>query len=409
MHTPPLNIAMFSLHSSPLGPLGALDTGGMSVYIRETAGELGQMGHRVDIFTRAAPAGGEMVVPLAENARLVHLRSGRDTAAAKSVLHRSIAGFYREVESFRSRHLLAYDLIHSHYWLSGSLGEKASEGWQRPHVITFHTLGAAKNLTGLGRYEPAVRVSTEKRLAATCERILSPTTADKSNLVQLYGAADDKIAVVPCGVNLSRFRPFDAAGSRRRLDFARNESIVLYVGRFEPVKGIDRLLPALTHLRHVHPLRLVLVGGDGSASPATQRLRNQARDLGLQKIVTFAGRIDPDRLPLYYSAADVLVVPSYYESFGLVGLEALACGTPVVATPVGAMASILQPGRTGRVVTGADPRSLAGAIEGFLPGAGRKRLSAAAIRASVLNFGWPKVAAALAQEYTALCEKGAVA
>jgi D-inositol-3-phosphate glycosyltransferase len=164
----------------------------------------------------------------------------------------------------------------------------------------------------------------------------------------------------------------------------------------------------MRYLRRKDSQRLVLVGGDGLASPATRCLQKQAHDLGLHDSVTFAGRIVQDRLPLYYSAADVLVVPSFYESFGLVGLEALACGTPVVATPVGAMESILQQGRTGQVVTEAAPRLLADAIEAFLPDKVRKTVSAADIRASVLQFSWSKVAAALAAEYAGVCALGAV-
>jgi D-inositol-3-phosphate glycosyltransferase len=184
--------------------------------------------------------------------------------------------------------------------------------------------------------------------------------------------------------------------------------MILFVGRFDSVKGIDRLVTAMTYLRRIESLRLVLVGGDGLTSPVTRRLQNQTRDLGLQDSVTFAGRIVQDRLPPYYSAADVLVVPSLYESFGLVGLEALACGTPVVATPVGAMENILQQGRTGHIVTEAAPRLLADAIETFLPDKARKAMSADDIRASVLHFSWSKVAAALAAEYAGVCAIGAI-
>lgn len=399
---------MLSIHSSPLGPLGTRDTGGMSVYIRESARELGRMGHRVDIFTRRSTKVGDPVIALAENVRLVHLSTGNGINVPKEALHRYIADFYRSLESFRNRHLLDYDLIHSHYWLSGSLGDMARESWQRPHIITFHTLGAVKNSTGVGEPEPPLRITTEKNLAATCERVLSTTAKDKLQLVCLYGAVPDKIGVVPCGVNLNLFRPLGLAAARQWLGFTPDHPIVLFVGRFEPVKGIDRLLTAMTYLRRRDSLRLVLVGGDGPASPATRRLKKQACELGLQDVVTFAGRIDQDRLPPYYSAADVLVVPSHYESFGLVGLEALACGTPVVATPVGAMESILQQGRTGQVVSEAAPRLLADAIEAFLPNKARKTVSAADIRASVLPFSWSKVAAALAAEYAGVCAIGAI-
>ncbi|MGB7921051.1 MAG: glycosyltransferase [Desulfobacterales bacterium] len=403
-----LRIAIISIHSSPLGPLGSRDTGGMSVYIRETARELGRMGHRVDIFTRRTAQVGNPVIALAENVRLVHLSTGNGLNIPKEALHRHIADFYQALEAYRNRHFLDYDLIHSHYWLSGSLGEMARERWQRPHVITFHTLGAVKNSTGVGKPEPQLRIATEKNLAATCERVLSTTAKDKVQLVRIYNAVSDRIGVVPCGVDLNLFRPLDMAEARHRLGFAPDHPIVLFVGRFDSVKGIDRLVTAMTYLRRVESLRLVLVGGDGLASPMTRRLQKQARDLGLQDTVTFAGRIDQDRLPPYYSAADVLVVPSLYESFGLVGLEALACGTPVVATPVGAMESILQQGRTGQVVTEADPRLLADAIETFLPDKARKTVSAADIRASVRQFSWSKVAAALAAEYAGLCTIGAI-
>jgi D-inositol-3-phosphate glycosyltransferase len=281
------------------------------------------------------------------------------------------------------------------------------EGWQRPHVITFHTLGAVKNSTGVGEPESLLRIATEKNLAATCERVLSTTAKDKVQLVRLYDAVSDKIGVVPCGVDLNLFRPLGMAAARHRLGFSPDHPIVLFVGRFDSVKGIDRLVTAMRYLRRKDSQRLVLVGGDGLASPATRCLQKQASDLGLQDSVTFAGRIVQDRLPLYYSAADVLVVPSFYESFGLVGLEALACGTPVVATPVGAMESILQQGRTGQVVTEAAPRLLADAIEAFLPNKARKTVSAADIRASVLQFSWSKVAAALAAEYAGVCAIGA--
>lgn len=399
---------MLSIHSSPLGPLGTRDTGGMSVYIRETARELGRLGHRVDIFTRRTVRVGDPVIALAENVRLVHLSTGNGINVPKEALHRHIADFRRALESFRNHHVLDYDLIHSHYWLSGSLGDMVREGWQRPHVITFHTLGAVKNSTGVGEPESLLRIATEKNLAATCERVLSTTAKDKVQLVRLYDAVSDKIGVVPCGVDLNLFRPLGMAAARHRLGFSPDHPIVLFVGRFDSVKGIDRLVTAMRYLRRKDSQRLVLVGGDGLASPATRCLQKQASDLGLQDSVTFAGRIVQDRLPLYYSAADVLVVPSFYESFGLVGLEALACGTPVVATPVGAMESILQQGRTGQVVTEAAPRLLADAIEAFLPDKVRKTVSAADIRASVLQFSWSKVAAALAAEYAGVCALGAV-
>ncbi|MEN8752681.1 MAG: glycosyltransferase [Desulfobacterales bacterium] len=180
-----LRIAMLSIHSSPLGPLGTRDTGGMSVYIREAARELGRMGHKVDIFTRRTAEVGDPVIALTENVRLVHLSTGNGRNVPKEALHRHIADFHRALESFRNRHFLDYDLIHSHYWLSGSLGEMVRESWRRPHIITFHTLGAVKNSIGVGESEPLLRIATEKNLAATCERVLSTTPKDNVQLIRL--------------------------------------------------------------------------------------------------------------------------------------------------------------------------------------------------------------------------------
>jgi D-inositol-3-phosphate glycosyltransferase len=261
-----------------------------------------------------------------------------------------------------------------------------------------------KNIAGVADQEPDLRIATEKKLAETCQRILAPTAREKNNLLTYYNAPAEKIGVVPCGVNLDLFQPMDRAAARRRLGFDDNESIVLYVGRFDPIKGIDRLLKAATHLQD-HRLRLVIIGGDGPDTPEYQNLQKMTRKLGLQNAVTFVGRIEQKHLPPYYSAADVLVVPSYYESFGLVGLESLACGTPVVATDVGAMRSILRDGETGQIVTPADPRPLAQAIETFISGSGPKKFSADRIRASVLKYGWSNVAAAVIDEYDMLFQQ----
>jgi D-inositol-3-phosphate glycosyltransferase len=222
-------------------------------------------------------------------------------------------------------------------------------------------------------------------------------------LVQHYGASSQTIGVVPCGVNLDLFSPRDKAKARQELGFAQDESIVLFVGRFAPLKGIERLMEAMCHLQHHQRLRLIIVGGDGSDTPEFQGLQKLTRNFGIQEGVTFVGRIEQDNLPAYYNAADVLVVPSYYESFGLVGLEALASGTPVVATKVGAMESILKEGTTGHVVSNGSPRLLAKGIEKFISGS--NGLSAHELRASVLQFSWANVASAMIDQYAAVLRK----
>jgi D-inositol-3-phosphate glycosyltransferase len=202
---------------------------------------------------------------------------------------------------------------------------------------------------------------------------------------------------------LDLFSPWDRAKARQELGFAQEEPIVLFVGRFAPLKGIDRLMEAMRFLQHHQWLRLIIVGGDGSDTPEFKALQGLAWNLGIQGGVTFVGRIEQENLPAYYSAADVLVVPSYYESFGLVALEALASGTPVVATKVGAMDSILREGTTGQVVNNGSPRLLAKSIENFISGA--NGLSAHEIRASVLRFSWANVASAMIDQYAAVLKE----
>jgi D-inositol-3-phosphate glycosyltransferase len=398
-----LRIAMLSVHSSPIGKLGTNDTGGMSVCIREVAKELGSRGHLVDIFTRLNDPGCDERLALYKNVRLVHLRAGNDGPMDKLAVYPHLGDFFEALEVFRKREGIHYDLIHSHYWLSGHVGNWAQREWSAPHIVTFHTLGAAKNDTFGVEQEPELRVTTETHLARNAQRILAGTTREKEQLMSYYGAASDSIGVVPCGVNLNLFHPVDKLKTRRELDFDHNESLVLYVGRFAPSKGSDRLIAAMSHLRNLPHVRLLIVGGDGHHAPEVQNLHKLSRELGIQENVTFVGSIDQEELPRYYNAADILVVPSRYESFGLVALESLACGTPVVATPVGAVGQILREGETGHVVQNGSPRLLADGIKALI--SGRNTLSADLIRESILEFGWPSVASAMIEEYATVVRR----
>jgi D-inositol-3-phosphate glycosyltransferase len=391
---------MLSVHSSPLGELGTQDTGGMSVYIRELSEELGRRGHRVDVFTRLDGSRGDSIVRFSEKVRLIHLRAGANGHLHKWALHPHLADFCRELEAFRAQHGIHYDLVHSHYWLSGLVGSWARDRWEVPHIILFHTLGALKNMTVDAEREPEFRLATERDLVETCDRVLAPTPRERDHLIRYCGARPEKIGVVPCGVNLERFRPMDKARARQLLGFSPEEAIVLFVGRFAPLKGIERLLAAATRLEEPRRLRLVLVGGNGDGTPESHQVRHLSEAYRIQDSVTLAGRVAQGQLPPYYSAADVLVVPSYYESFGLVALESLACGTPVVATDVGVMPSILREGVNGCVVSEGSPRALAQGIERVLGSA--PFFSGEIIRGSVLRFAWKHVAAAMIDQYEIL-------
>jgi D-inositol-3-phosphate glycosyltransferase len=397
----PLHIAMISVHSSPIGPLGTQDTGGMSVYIRELSREMGRLGHRVDIFTGAGEtADGPGTERLHPNVRLVHLSLGPGGQAPKAELHTRLSHFARALNGFCDRSGADYDLVHSHYWLSGCVGEMLRGNRALPHVTTFHTLGAVKNEVLGRKTDPAIRMAAERKLAASCDRIVVTSLRERSNLLRFYDADAARVRVVACGVDPVLFRPLARRASRRRIGLGDDERIVLYVGRFAPEKGLERLLRAIPAMAHLPRLRLVVVGGEGDADPQTGRMRALARSLGVEDRVAFTGRVEHAGLPAFYSAADALALPSAYESFGMVGLEALACGTPVAATRVGAMDELIAPGRNGSIADGFTPEALARAIGQTLAlpaagsDAGRERT-----RRTALRYSWARVAREVLKVY----------
>lgn len=393
-----LRIAMVSAHSCPIGNLGAKDTGGMSVYIRELAHELGKRGHLVDIYTRAHDPKDRQTYELGQNARLIHLEAGEVENIHKLVVYSHLPDFTRNLESFRKRNDLQYDLIFSHYWLSGLVGDYLQQRWAVPHIMTFHTLGAVKNTFGVGGNEPELRIETERALAQNCHRIIATTEKEKEELIRYYGALPERIGVVPCGVNLEQFKPVSKEHARQHLGFGNNK-IILFVGRIDPLKGIDKLIKAMPHLQNIKGLRLVIIGGGDHSQREIEKLQKLARNLNVQDSVTFSGLIKHDQLPYFYSAADACVVPSYYESFGLVALESLACGTPVVATDVGNLKSVIRQGETGYVITDNAPHRLADKIALLLSRKSTDTESTLSIRASVSRFGWPNIAEAIIREY----------
>ena len=400
-----LNIAMLSIHSSPIGDLGTRDTGGMSVYVREMAKEFGRRGHRIDVFTQHNSGRHDPVVGLYDNVRLIHLPGGTSGNVSKSSLYAHLSKLFHDLESFQLKERIDYNIIHSHYWLSGALGAMARSSWDVFHLLTYHTIGAAKQQTCSGEHESELRLTTEKRLSQVCDGIVVATHKEKEYLIQYYDAPDDKIEVIPCGVNLDRFKPLDKTAARRQLGFPADDFIVLYVGRYAPIKGLDRLFKSVSHLAHLPRLRLVMVGGDGEHSPMFRELQSEAKTLNVQHRVTFAGRVDQKNLPVYYSAGDVFAVPSYYESFGLSALEALACGTPVVTTPVGALEKIVKDGVTGYIASDSNPKHFAHLIEAVWLKHRQNGFSSAKIRASVAEFTWTRSASLLLEAYRSMWDQ----
>ena len=393
-----LNIAMLSIHSSPIGDLGTQDTGGMSVYVRELSKEFGRRGHCIDIFTQHNSGRHQRVVDLYDNVRLIHLSGGNRGTVSKRSLYAYLPQLFRDLDSFKIKENIEYDILHSHYWLSGVLGAMARSAWDIPHLLTYHTIGAVKQQICPSENEPELRLTSEQKLAKDCDGLVVATQKEKEYLSR-YDVPVDKITVIPCGVDFHRFKPLDKPSARRQLGYSGDDFMVIYVGRYAPVKGLHRLLETVGRLTHLPGLRLVMVGGDGPHTPMFRQLQSKAAALNIQNRVTFAGRVEQKTLPQYYSAADVLAVPSDYESFGLVALEALACGTPVVTTPVGAMEKIVKDGVTGYVATDSDPKHFARLIEAVWLKQQENSLSPSKIRDSVTEFTWTRSASLLLEAY----------
>ncbi|MFC1950864.1 glycosyltransferase [Chloroflexota bacterium] len=394
-----LKIAMLSVHSCPLQRLGGEDTGGMSVYIRELALELGRCGHEVDIYTRAHDPQDEQVYCLGPNVRLIHIEAGDVSEMNKLAIFPHAQNCARNLDQFRRQNNLEYDVIHSHYWLSGCVGTWLQDWWNIPHIPMFHTLGAIKNAVGVGETEPELRIQSESMVVGKCSGVIAATEREKADIVHYYNADLDKIKVIPCGINLDLFRPVDKEEARQRLGM-NGHKVVLFVGRIQPLKGLDRLLGAMSYLSREEVVELMVVGGDTGTQDEVERLRKLSHDMQIQHIVDFVGQVDQKELPFYYSAADVCVIPSYYESFCLVALESLACGTPLVATNVGGISGVVKQGENGYIVAGNDSVDIADALGTLLTG----QYEPDSVRDAVLAYDWSNIAELVVEEYREMIE-----
>ncbi len=366
-----MRIAMLSYHTCPLATLGGKDTGGMNVYVRDLTRHLGKMGIQVDVYTRSQD---EHVPHVLHNLgfgnRVVHVPAGPEVPLPKETLASHIPSFVDGILNFSEKKNLNYDLIHSHYWMSGIAARDLKESWDVPSIHMFHTLGKMKERIGrAGEREGEYRINGENEVLADADRIVAATLAEYAQLQWLYKADTSKIVVIPPGVELSRFYPIQKDEAKEYVGVAERNQLLVFVGRIEPLKGIDILIKALAIMKDTgvlsrHRICLSIIGGNPDVSPEQMSeemtrllaLRNEYR---LGNLIAFVGKKDQDSLPYYYSAAELVVVPSQYESFGMVALEAMACGTPVVASQVGGLAFLVQDGLTGYHVPGDDAEALA--------------------------------------------------
>ncbi|TAK63664.1 MAG: glycosyltransferase family 1 protein [Dehalococcoidia bacterium] len=392
-------IAVVSAHTSPLAALGGRETGGMNVYVRELSRELGARGYTVDVFTRRASEEAPETQPFGPNARVVNIPAGPAATIDKQEIAAHLLEFERELLDFVRREGGTYDLVHSHYWMSGVVASRLADRWSVPHVAMFHTLGEVKNRARNGEHEPASRIAAERAVATGADRIVVASEHERQSLATLYGAPAERIAVVPCGVDLDLFAPMDKEFARRRLGLKSTERIILFVGRIEPLKGIDILIDAAAQLHEDENFAVLIVGGDARAREQIEALRSQAAALGVDHHISFVGAVEHHELPLYYNAADVCVVPSHYESFGLVAVESMACGTPVVASRVGGLTTTISDGETGYLIPWRCAEPFAERLELLLDNDELRASFGRAGREAVERFRWSHVTDAVASLY----------
>ena len=399
----PQRVAMVSLHTSPLATPGVGDAGGLNVYVAEVARRLGERGLAVDVFTRSDGTEPAEVVEVSENLRVVHVAAGPAAPVAKEELPELVPVFTEAMEAVAS----GYDLVHSHYWLSGMVGLALRRSRGLPLVHTMHTMARVKNaaLSPGQRAEPDLRGSGEAAIVAAAEALTANTSDEAAELTRHYHARPDQLVVVPPGVDLHTFHPCDQPKSRAQLGVAQDARVILFVGRIQPLKAPDVLIRALAELVVREPerrrtLRLIVIGSPSGPDAAwSAGLAPLARDLGVLDLVEFRPHSERSELFRWYCVSDVVGVPSHNESFGLVALEAQACGRPVVATDVGGLRHAVHDGHTGRLVAGHDPADWADALAVILDEPRERARLGANAAGHASRFSWSNTAAATLQAY----------
>lgn len=403
-------IAFISMHTCPLAFEEGKETGGMNVYVMELARALAAKNIIVDVYTRIQSDKSEKIVTVSKNFRVIHLDGGPIHVAKKELINYTSV-FAKSIAEFIQTNSLAYDLIHAHYYLSAltALALKKQHNILLPIAVTYYTLAIMKNLVARSELEKeeTSRITAEKEIANSVDLIFAPCIVEKEYLHYLYGAPLDRIAIVSPGVNTTIFRPLDQKEAKAHIGADPKHKIVLFVGRIEPLKGIDTLFYAVKILKEKNPnqsICLCIVGGDKEQKPKSrelEKLKHLQKILNLETSVTFITQKSQTELPYYYNAADVVVMPSHYESFGMVALEAIACGTPVITTNVTGIATLIDKKYSKFIVPANNPLILATQIEKTLEHLENQDIKQQ-LTESIHNFTWENVAKKISQAYNNL-------
>lgn len=406
----PRRIAVLSIHTSPLDQPGTGDAGGMNVYVVETARRLAESGIEVEIFTRATASNLAPAIDFMPGVKVRHITAGPYEGLLKQDLPAQLCAVSAGVMRVEAAHPEGwFDLIHSHYWLSGQVGWLAADRWQVPLVHSMHTMAKVKNaeLAAGDTPEPAMRVIGEEQVIAAADRLVANTSDEADQLINLYDADPQRIDVVHPGVDLDVFAPGDKSKARARFGLRPEQVVLLFVGRIQPLKAPDILIKAAAHLVQSDPTlrdRLVLTicgGPSGSGLDQPTALTDLVAQLGLTNLVRFEPPGDRQTLADWYRAADLAVVPSYSESFGLVAVEAQACATPVVASSVGGLRTAVADGVSGVLIGSHDPIDYAHAIGALINNPDRLHELSAGARMHAATFGWSATTAGLIASYRA--------
>jgi len=399
-----MNICVISFHCCPFSLLGGDGTGGMNVYLRELSSAMKYFPEvNMDIFTRIQNPRIRGVRDISPKIRVIHLKGGPEHSVNRKHLYNFLPEFSKNLEEFIFLNKFRYDLVYSHYWFSGLIGEGIKNKYNLRLIHMFHTLAFLKQREAKEKYEEhSSRLRSERHLAQISEILVSSSEQEKRNLLEEYEIPPSKIKVIYPGVNKELFCPMNKKGVRLKLGFGEEDKIILYVGRIDPVKGLFNLIESLELLRKeasllYNQLKLVVIGGGSKSSDHLKneeilRIKKIVKVKNLGEKIFFLGSKKQNKLKKYYSAADVLVMPSLYESFGLVVLEALACGTPVVVSRIGEMKTIIKEGKNGFHFAPDDPSSLFFCLNYFF--SHRNGLqSREIIRQDIINrFSWEKTA-----------------
>lgn len=389
----------------------------MNVYVRDLSRELGRRGIGLDVFTRSQDEHQPHVKEdLGYGNRVIHIPAGPEVPLPKEILYEHIPEFVGGIREFARAQRAVYDLIHSHYWLSGVAARSLRTAWNVPFVQMFHTLGHMKNRVAQNPTdrEGSLRLRVETELLREADRIIAATPAELAQLQWLYRADVSKVTVIPPGVDLDHFFPRSAVQAKQQLGLDPGHKLLLFVGRIEPLKGIETLFEAVARLRdrgacECGRLYVVIIGGDPSETPTQQnaemeRLKAVRQRLGIAGLVTFIGAQDQDALPDYYAAADAVIMPSHYESFGMVALEAMACGTPVIASEVGGLAYLVRDGETGFHVPDRDPEILSERICDILTDPQLRQALGEQAARHARAYAWPLIADRILEVYQTVLE-----